>query len=231
MKNMTLLTSFIIAICGTNSAFAEPLRGVAYVGGTISESQSGYAGGVMSLPGASLGHGLAIRAGTAAGRYKYEANGQQIIGKYVGADAALVYQFSGDWGWANVSAGPHFSDTSLSPNDPGNDLRGSNWDLGLQSDGALDGPKWRLGWYGSYGAFDDTYQAKLQLGHRIGRDDLRMGIEAGLQGDPSYKKGFAGMFASKAIAHNVSLQISGGASEQAGRGPRAYGSIALSTLF
>ncbi len=231
MKTITLLTTALMATCGATSASAEELRGVIYAGGTIAESQSGYAGGVVSLPGASLGHGLAIRAGTAAGRYKYTTNGQQIIGKYVGADAALVYQFSGDWGWANVSAGPHFSDTSLSPNDPGNDLRGSNWDLGLQSDGALDGPKWRLGWYGSYGAFDDTYQAKLQLGHRIGQRDLRLGLEAGLQGDPSYKKGFAGIFASTSIAHNVSLQLSGGASEQAGRGPRAYGSIALSKLF
>lgn len=231
MNRSAFVMVVMALVCAAQGASAETLTGVVYGGGTISESQSGYAGGVMSLPGSSLGHGPAVRAGVSGGRYKYDAGGTRITGKYVGADLALVSQHSGNWGWANVSAGAHFSDTSLTPNDPGNKLQGSRWDIGVQTDGAFDGSRWRLSWYGSYGVFDETYQAKLSLGHRVGKDDLRLGVEGGIQGDPSYKRGFAGVFASQAIARNMTLQVSAGASEQAGRGPRAYGSIALSKLF
>lgn len=212
-------------------ASAETLKGVAFAGGTVSESLSGHAGAVVALPGHRLGDGPALRGSVAAGRYEYTSAGTQITGKYKGADIGLVSQHSGAWGWANLSAGAHFSDTSLTPDDPGNALRGSRWDLALQTDGALESKSWRLGWYGSYGVFDETYQAKLALGRRVGANDLRLGVEGGIQGDPSYTRGFAGVFASRHIARNTTLQISAGASEQAGRSARAYGSIALSTLF
>lgn len=101
----------------------------------------------------------------------------------------------------------------------------------MQSDGAFDSSNWRLGWYGSYAAFDKAYQARLQLGRKTGSGNLRLGIEAGVQGDPRYTKGFAGAFASKPIGKNLDLLIAAGASEQAGRGARAYGSIGLSKLF
>lgn len=221
------LASFLVA----GPALAEPLRGVAYAGGTVSEGASGYVGTAVSLPGAELGDGAMIKASIAGGHYKYDASGTKIIGKYASAEVALGYQFSGKWGWANVSAGPHFTHTTLSPVDLGNDRRGSRWDVAVQSDGAFDGPDLRLGWFGSYGAFDKAYQARLQLGRRAGTDNLRLGIEAGVQGDPRYTRGFGGAFVSKVIGKHLDLQVAIGASEQAGRGRRAYGSVALSKLF
>lgn len=215
----------------SGTALAEPLRGVTYVGGTVSESISGYGGAVISLPGAQLGEGASIKAGLSKGRYEYDASGTRVTGKYVGVDMAVGYQFSGNWGWANVSAGPTFARTTLSPEDPKNERSGSRWDLAVQSDGAFDGSNWRLGWYGSYGAFDKAYQARLQLGRRTGIGNLRLGVEAGVQGDPRYTKGFAGAFGSKPIGKNLDLLVAVGASEQAGRGARAYGSIGLSKLF
>lgn len=215
----------------SGTALAEPLRGVTYVGGTVSESISGYVGAVISLPGAQLGEGASIKAGLSKGRYEYDASGTRVTGKYVGVDMAVGYQFSGNWGWANVSAGPTFARTTLSPEDPKNERSGSRWDLAVQSDGAFDGSNWRLGWYGSYGAFDKAYQARLQLGRRTGIGNLRLGVEAGVQGDPRYTKGFAGAFGSKPIGKNLDLLVAVGASEQAGRGARAYGSIGLSKLF
>jgi hypothetical protein len=229
-KASSLVLAFI-SILASGPVLAEPLRGVAYTGGTISESVSGYAGAVVSLPGAQLGDGAAIRGGIAGGRYEYDASGTEIVGKYASAEVALAYQFSGKWGWANVSAGPHFAHTTLSPLDPQNARRGSRWDLTVQSDGAFDSPRWRLGWFGSYGAFDQAYQARLQLGRRIGRGDLRLGLEAGVQGDPRYTRVFGGAFASKPIGKNLDLLVAVGASEQAGRSTRGYGSVALSKLF
>jgi hypothetical protein len=213
------------------AAQAETPTGVWFVGGSVSESSSAYAGGVVSLPGHSLGHGPAIRLGLSGGRYEYDAGATPITAEYGGAETALVYQFSGKWGWANLSAGPKFSHTKLSPIDPGNKLRGSRWDLGLQSDGAFDGAHWRLGWFASYGVANEAYQAKLQLSRKLSAENFRLGIEAGIQGDPSYKKGIVGAFIGKAIGRNLDLQIGSGISEQRGRGPRVYGSIGLSRVF
>lgn len=231
MKFHCLLATLAVSTLGSLPAQAQPLRGVVFAGATLSEDLSGYAGGVVSFPGAQLGDGLALKGATSAGRYEYEATGSLIEADYVGAELGLVYQKSGEWGWANVSAGPRFTHTNLSPNDPGNALRGDQWDLGLQTDGALDGPKWRLGWYGSVGAFDGAYQAQLRLGHRVTQDDLRIGVEGGILGDPSYTRGFGGLFVSKALGGHVEVLLSAGASDQAHRGPRAYGSISLSKLF
>ena len=111
----------------SGTALAEPLRGVTYVGGTLSESISGYVGAVVSLPGAQLGDGASIKAGVSGGRYEYDASGTRITAKYVGVDMAVGYQFSGNWGWANVSVGPTFARTSLSPEDPNNERNGSRW--------------------------------------------------------------------------------------------------------
>lgn len=231
MSKVLISALALMSCIGSAPANAEPLRGVMYAGGTVSESLSGYAGGILSLPGAQLGDGLGLKAGVAAGRYEYDASGTRIVGKYASTDVALVLQNSGQWGWANISAGPHYADTSLSPNDPGNRLRGSRWDLALQTDGALDGKNWRLGWYGSIGAFDEAYQARLQLGRRVGIKDIRLGVEAGIQGDPSYRKGFGGIFASKPVGNHFEIMISAGATAQAGRGSRGYGAIGLSKLF
>ena len=221
----------LAAVLAATAAHAEPLRGVAYAGGTVSESVSGYAGAVVSLPGAELGDGGLIKAGVASGRYEYDASGMNITGKYASVEAALGYQLSGPWGWANASAGPNYSHTTLTPGDPANKLSGSRWDLNLQSDGAFDGATWRLGWYGSYGAFNNAYQARLQLGNRIAGSNLRVGVEAGVQGDASYTRGFGGAFASKPVGKNLDLLIAAGASEQAGRSARAYGTIGISRLF
>lgn len=209
----------------------QTLRGVWFIGGTVSESASGYAGGVVSLPGESLGHGLAIRVSVSGGKYHYDAGATPITADYAGAETAVVYQLSGTWGWANLSAGPKFAHTRLSPIDPGNKLRGSRWDLGLQSDGALDRPHWRLGWFGSYGVANQAYQAKLQLGRKLAAGTFRLGAEAGIQGDPSYKKGIFGGFVSKTIGRALEVEISGGVTEQHGRGARAYGSLGLSRVF
>ena len=73
-------------------------------------------------------------------------------GRFASAETALVYQLSGDWGWANFSGGPRVTDVRLSPRDPSNDRRGTRLDLALQSDGAVQIDRsWRLGWLGSVG--------------------------------------------------------------------------------
>lgn len=218
----------LLAVAPTH---AETPTGVLFAGGTVSESSSVYAGAVVSVPGATLGHGFALRGSANAGQYQYDGGPGRIDADYAGGEVALVYQTSGNWGWTNFSAGPRYTHTRLSPADPENDRRGSRWDLGLQTDGALDGPQWRLGWYGSLGPFDGSYQARLQIGRKLNSAGLRIGAESGIQGDPSYTKGSLGGFVAVPVARNFDLQFGAGATEQAGRGARGYGSIALSRIF
>jgi hypothetical protein len=219
-----------LAILWSGAAQAED-RGVFYAGGTVSDGVSGYAGTVVALPGERLGEGLALRGGVNGGTYRYRTDGTRISAEYAGAEIAAVYQLSGPWGWANVSAGPRVTDTSLKPNDPGNRLRGTRYDLAVQTDGAT-GNAWRLRWFGSLGVFDETYIAQAGLGRLVDRDNsIRLGVEAAILGDPSYTSGSAGVFGEKALGNGWEARLSGGFSEQAGRSARPYASIAVSRVF
>lgn len=229
MKNRPSYLAFA-ALLWSTAGFADAPRGVWFLGGDVSESSSVYGGSVISLPGQSLGHGWAIRTSAGAGRYRYDSAGTAITGKYVSGETALVYQSSGKWGWANFSAGPRFSHTYLSPYDPGNRLRGSRWDLGVQSDGALDDPRFRASWYGSYGLRNRTYDGKLQLALKSG-DNMALGIEAGIHGDPTYRKETLGGLIRKSVGRQVTVELGAGIAAQHSRASRPYASVGLSRLF
>jgi hypothetical protein len=221
------------ALLFASAASAEPYRGVAFAGGAAGDGVSGYAGVVNALPGNQLGKGLALRLSTSGGSYEYESNGTGIDGRFASAEAALVYQLSGDWGWANFSGGPRLTDVSLSPGDPANDRQGTRLDLALQSDGALQiGRSWRLGWLGSLGVRDGTYFSRADLGALVGpRSQTRLGLEAGLQGDPSYRTTNLGLFASTRLAGSLEGRVSAGASDQEHRKTRPYVTMGVSFLF
>lgn len=228
MKEIAVLIAAMFWAGGT--AQAETPRGVWFTGGTVGDSLSAYAGIVHSLPGGSLGNGLAVRASANAGSYEYDAAPGRIEADYAGGEAALVYQMSGSWGWLNLAAGPRYTHTKLSPSDPGNERAGSRWDVGLQTDGGLDGRHWRLGWFGAYGPFDEAYQARAQIGRKLA-GDWRLGIEGGVQGDPSYRKTALGAFTAKGLGRGFEIQLGSGVTKEEGRKARAYGSIGLSRVF
>lgn len=232
-SRLTKWSALFVALAAVSgSAHAQTPRGVWFTGGTVGDSLSGYAGAIHSLPGASLGHGLAMRVSANAGNYEYDAGPARIDADYVGGEAALVYQVSGPWGWANGAVGPRYTHTRLSPADPGNARSGSRWDIGLQTDGALDGKAWRLGWFGSYGPFDEAYQARLQIGRKFAAQELlRLGVEGGVQGDPSYRKTSIGAFAAIGLGGRFELQLGSGVTKEEDRKVRAYGSIGLSRVF
>lgn len=217
----------------STAASAESYDGVAFAGGSASGGVSGYAGIVRAFPGSRLGNGLALRGALAGGSYEYESNGLAIDGKFASAEAALVYQFSGDWGWANVSAGPRLSDVSLSPADPANDREGTRLDLALQSDGGFQlGHSWRLGWLGSFGVLDGAYYSRADLGAVVdARSQTRLGAEAGLQGDPRYRAISLGLFASTRLGSDLEGRVAFGATDQEGRKAQPYGSAGVSLLF
>ncbi|SLJ86306.1 cellulose biosynthesis protein BcsS [Novosphingobium mathurense] len=234
---MNITNKFLTAglVTAGTFAFSVPAlaqdSGVAYAGGSVGDGANGYAGAVVALPGARLGEGLALRAGGGGGKYRYEANGQRIDATYVNAEVALVYQTSGDWGWANFSAGPRLTDTSLKPDDPGNRMRGTRIDAAVQTDGAL-GNAWRLTWFGSLGINDRAYITQARFGPLVdGGSDTRIGVEGGIQGDRSYTRRSVGGFVSTRITGQWQGLVSGGITDQAGRNVKPYVALGVSRVF
>ena len=204
--------------------------GVVYAGGSAGDGAGGYAGAIVALPGASLGHGLAARVGVNGGTYHYTTI-IPIDARYIGAEAALVYQTSGGWGWANLSAGPRVTDTRLSPVDPANKLRGTRLDLGVQTDGAI-GSAWRLGWFGSYGVRNENYIAQARITRLVDAESrTRIGVEASVQGDPSYTRGNLGLHVATGLGDKWEGALTAGASEQGGRGAKPFVSLGVSRVF
>lgn len=230
MLRSGFVTLLGIALLSTTASAAAAPKGVWFTGGTASESSSAYLGAVRALPGGRLGHGLALRGALNAGSYSYEAAIGKIDAKYVAASAALVDQRSGKWGWANLSAGPKWTRTKLSPNDRSNRLRRSRWDMAVQSDGGIQGTGWDLRWLGNYGIRDEAYHARLQVGPKLGAR-FSVGPEFGLQGDRSYIQQVVGAFIRTSAGRTIELQTTAGITHQRRRGSRGHIGLALSQVF
>jgi len=229
MKIALPLGTLLMLTWSSTSSAATPTD-VWFAGGDFSDSASLYGGSVVSMPGSSLGHGLAVRTSAGFGRYNYDASGTKISGKYVSAEAALVHQSSGKWGWVNFSVGPRFSHTTLSPVDPKNGLRGSRVDVAVQSDGALDSRRSRLNWLASYGFRDESYLGKLEFALKAGHG-MAYGIQTGIVGDPSYHRFNAGGLIRISFGHQIDFEVGGGLATQPGRTTRPYLSVGLSQVF
>lgn len=222
-----------VALLSPARVAAETYHGVGFAGGTLgADNVAAYAGAVVALPGGKLGRGIAVRASLNGGRYEYFAGGSKVEADYEGAEAALVYQASGPWGWANFSAGPRLTTLELSPNDPANDRRGTQLDLGLQVDGGLQLQEWRLNWLSSVAVSDRAYLAQLALGRLVEESQqTRLGAEAGLYGDERYTKVSAGSFASTQLSRNVEGRIAAGLSHQRDREFQPYFSAGMTILW
>lgn len=231
MKTFLSLIALPLALIGASPARADDLQGVLFAGGTASASPSAYGGALAALPGGRLGEGLALRVTVNAGRYEYDRAASRVQGQYTGGEAALVQQFSGPWGWANLSAGPRVTHTSLSPGDPDNANRGTRFDLGLQTDGALNPPHWQLGWRASYAPHGAAYEMQLRLARKVGDERRRIGIEAGILGDPSFRQESLGGTLALPLGKRAELHFGSGAVFEEGRKPRPYAALGTSSVF
>lgn len=215
---------------GCDALAAETPTGVWYLGGATN-TPSGYAGAIVSLPGAVLGRGFAVRGTGIGGEYGYQGGVGSVKARYAGGDLALVYQSSGTWGWGNVSAGPQYVNTSLSPIDPSNKRRGGRWTASLQSDGELYAQAWRVGWVGQVGVSNGSYEAGVHVNHSLGSEMFRPGLSAAVQGDPTYRLERVGPTLDIQAPGALTVQVAAGAVLQQGLGTRGYVSLGLSHVF
>lgn len=219
------------AMTGGN-ALASPLYGVFYAGGTVSKDPSAYAGVTRALPGGMLGKGLAFKTALSGGAYRYDSGAEEISARYYSGHVGIVYQKSGEWGWANVGAGPRFTQTDLTPDDPANTREGFRVDALISTDGAINPDGLRVSWYAETGVRDRSYVAKVQLTHHIDKEKKwRAGVEGLFQGDRYYDRQGAGVVVAAKVRDKMEVQFSGGATFQSGRGEEPYFSISLNKLF
>lgn len=212
---------------------ARDLRGVAFAGGTLNDGLSGFAGVVQSLPGSRLGKGWAVRAAVVGGQFRYTNALGTIDAQFRGLDLAGIQQFSGDWGWLNVAAGPRVFNLSLSPRDPANARQGTRWDAVLSADGGFElDPNWRLMWLASVGVNDGVYMTRGMLSRRVETaSETRLGFETTVQGDPNFQTITLGPYITTRVAKMFDVQLSGGASLQRNRRPLPYMGVNVSMLY
>lgn len=232
MRLLITTVPLVLLLSAFPASAAAQDQGVVFAGGAVNDGFSAYAGTVVSFPGSQLGRGFAIRGSVNGGEYHYDRAGTDIRGRYIGGEAALVYQMSGSWGWANLSAGPRVTDTNFSPDDPSNEREGTRFDLGVGAEGIVNSGTFRLGWYGSYGVWDESYQLQLRPGLLVNTaSDAVVGVEGSLQGDPSYDSQSIGLFYVQNVGGNWRAQFAGGVTDQEGRSAKIYGAIGLSRIF
>lgn len=223
-----LVAALCVGWSGTALAQGQE-RGVVFAGGTIAPSSSAYVGTSVALPGGALGRGPALRVVGSWSEFNYTSGATSIDGRSAGIAVAGVYQWSGSWGYANISAGVAYRDTDLSPDDPGNPNRGTQWDGVVGVDGMRNLGDWRVGGLASYGFNLEEYYARLELTRAVS-GTLRLGAEGVAQGDPNFERQQLGALVAFAPAPRWEVRLSAGAFfEDTGDG--AYGAVALSRTF
>jgi hypothetical protein len=169
-------------------AFAQSPERVFFAGGEAGHERSAFIGGVQALPGSSVGRGWALRGSLQAGRYGYERQGDRVRARYAGGELMLSRQWSDATRYGALSIGPRYTDTDLSPDDPGNRRGGRHWDAALQAEGRQDFGRWQVSGFSSYGIRLKEYYARADLTRRVSAGGLRAGVEAGFEGDESYDR-------------------------------------------
>lgn len=227
----TVICLFFLFFSCSNPAAAKN-RGVVFVGGSASDAYNVHGGAVVALPGEQLGRGLALRISGSTGKYHYSSDGVGINGEYNSGEMALVYQSSGTWGWANLSAGPRITHLKLVPADPHNPGAGTRWETASQADGQLGTGSFNMGWLASYGFSQKAFLFQLRPGKVLDNGPIsKVGLEAVVQGDTRYSARGAGLFANSRLTEQTEIRAAVGATDQAGREPKPYFSLALATLF
>jgi hypothetical protein len=211
LRVLAVLPCAVALLGALNAPACAQDKGSIFAGGSVGEDRSAFLGGSIALPGATLGHGPAARAILSGGDYHYDSGGQEIKGDYGAADLALLYQFSGAWGYANIGGGAHYADTDLSPNDPGNQRQGSHWDAMVTADGARNMGDFRATAFGSY-VFDvEDYYVRADLTRALGA--TRLGVEGVVLGDPSYQRRMVGLVVGYAPVSSWEIRLSAGYSD------------------
>lgn len=227
MNRACVALGLIAAIASTGISSSR--AGELYLAGANSGVNSDYAfaGVLIPLPGAQLGKGLAARVWGDHLDYSYLSNGRRIDASGFGGALAGVYQFSGDWGWSNLSAGMTFRNTLLSASDPSNREAGAHAYFNGQADGGFNlNASWRIRGLASYTPQSHDYFVQAGI-DRVVFEGLRLGVGPIFQGGRNYREVSGGITAYFQIRNGLELAPTIGVSHSSSGDTGAYGGVTL----
>ncbi len=182
-------TPLLLALLAAPS-FAHANDWLFVAGGETGSEYSNYGslGVIGPTPGYSIAHGWNARIGIEGLTYRYEQNNADIDATAFGANAALGWSESTEKFWGNISAGPAWRNTDLSPDDPNSDSSGDKLSLNITAIGDYNvDESWKVSAIVSYSAFiDNAFWNRLRVMHRLS-GDVFVGPEAVWQGSDEYR--------------------------------------------
>ncbi|HVN68908.1 MAG TPA: cellulose biosynthesis protein BcsS [Candidatus Binatia bacterium] len=192
-----------------------------FAGGQVDFSNDVYLGATLPF-GPNDRSGFGVRGYFDTGGYDYIGGGIGTVkATFTGEELDAIYRVMHAKFWSDFGVGFNNTNTSLTPNDPSNPLRGAQTELRLSADGgAISGP-WRADWYGYYGTRIQDYAANLGVTHSIA-PAWRLGLDGYSEGNPTYNLYEVGPYAGVSFAKDSELQFSVGEAWQSGFTPRAY---------
>ena len=191
-----------------------------------------YAGLLVPFTGSDLGNGFVQRYWLDWLQYEYDNGTRTIRARAPGASVALGYGKANTEGSWSIYMGPVWRDTDLSPDDPGSDVRGSQWgaNISLQGDHRL-GKNWRTNGIASFTTGTDSYWTRGRLTRKL-LSGHAVGVEAVFHGNADYATWQAGVvMLDIRLASGTSLGFKGGAKKNDGEDISAYLGIELAKSF
>lgn len=202
-------------------------------------TNSAYVGGSYAFGNSLYGSGFRLKAAGGYGFYDYGGVATfggatldaRVAGRQNFAEAALGYQLRMGFATIRSYLGVQTGDHHLTPNDPGNPVRGretgpkatiETWfDLGRSAWVSSDA---------SYTTAFDEYRASVRVGRRLG-PKVAIGLESAAIGNAAYDEGRGGGFVELRFG-NTAMTISGGVSgDYLEREPSGYAAVGLYRAF
>jgi hypothetical protein len=187
--------SSVLACIGLAPAPAMAAEPLLLAGGEIAEAAYySYVGIVLPLGTPQHGRGWFQRYWLDRYGYEYDGAPGRVEADAYGAEAALGYGGSNEAGWWGVSLGVRYTDTTLEPDDPAANGRGSQFGGKLQVDVERKlTAGWRLGGIASYSNEQNAYWGRARL-TRDAQPTRVFGLEAVANGNDEADATAAGCF-------------------------------------
>lgn len=202
-------------------------------GGEVAErGYYSYLGLVLPGPMRTAGQGFMQRYWLDRFGYEYDGAPGHVKARVHGAEAALGYSGSSASGWWGVYLGLRYTDTTLTPDDPGAKARGAQTGAKLQVEVDQQfATHWRAGAIASYVNQQDSYWSRVRLMHTRSAA-ASWGVEAIASGNRESRWRAAGAVLSLRPTNDWSVSFKTGYRSQAGAGgDGAYGGIELGLAF
>jgi len=227
MKGVKTISCSVILMLGLGQAPApaQAQSGHFLAGGEASARDFyTYVGAVLPLPGNRLGQGFVQRYWLDYFGYEFQGAPGEVRARAWGAEALVGYQTSSQRNWGSLYVGVRYTDTTLTPADPGADVSGSAFGVKVLAEGEtwLD-ERWRVNGIASYAFAQSGYWVRGRALRTL-PNRLHLGPEVVLAGNPDYDTQRYGLVLGGFRALGGSLDVKGGYSTGSS-GSSGYGGI------